>query len=75
MLIYVKVKTNAGKQEVINLEDNRYLVSLFSSPQNNKANMELIKTLSKFFNVSQKKIFIKRGLSSKEKIVEIKDEI
>ncbi len=40
-------------------------------PENNKANIAVIKLLSKHFNTSQAKIKL-RGLTSKNKIIEIK---
>ncbi|MFH1585515.1 MAG: DUF167 domain-containing protein [archaeon] len=68
MLIKVKVKPNSGKQEVIKKEDD-YLVYLKSSPENNRANLELVRILSRHFN---REVRIKRGFKSREKVVEIK---
>ena len=79
MLIKVKVKTNAGEQRVERLSDDLYsekgvegfyFVKLKSSPEGNKANMELVKLLSKSFESDSK---IKSGYTSHWKLVEIKD--
>ena len=44
MKIKIKVKPNSKKQEIIK-KDNFYLVKLKSVPENNKANLELMKIL------------------------------
>ena len=69
MIIKVKVKTNSGKQEIVK-NDNGYVVYLESFPENNKANLELIKLLKKHFKKSVK---IKSSLTSRNKIIEITD--
>ena len=70
MIIHVKVKTNSGKQEVIKLNDGEFVVSLKSAPENNKANIELVNLLHKYFN---KHVRIKFGLKSKNKIAEVEE--
>ena len=67
MKIHVKVKLSSGKQEITKKE-NIYIVNLKSAPENNKANVELVKLLQKFFNRNVK---IKSGFNSKNKTVEI----
>jgi len=67
MKIKVKVKPRAGKQSIEKKKDF-YLVHLKSPAKNNKANMELIKFLKKYF---KKEVKIKSGFSSRNKIVEI----
>lgn len=67
MKIKVKVKPNSGRKEVIR-KGNGYVVYLKSHPENNKANIELIKLLKKHFD---RPVKIKSGLFSKEKIVEV----
>jgi len=68
MIIKIKVKTNSRKQEIIQLKGDEYLISLKESPDNNKANKELLKLLNKKF---KKEVKILKGLRSKNKIVEI----
>lgn len=69
--IKVKVKPNSGKQEIVENENSDgYIVSLKSAPENNKANIELIKILEKHL---KKKIKIKSGFTSKNKLIEVQD--
>ena len=68
MIINVKVHPKSSKQEVVKTEKG-YDVYLKSAPENNKANVELIKILKKYFN---KEIEIKSGFTSKHKIIEVK---
>jgi len=82
-IIKVKVKPNSGKQEVIENSDGdnagnkengnenkNYTVYLKSAPENNKANIELIKVLERHF---KKKIKIKSGFTSKNKLIEVEE--
>lgn len=71
MIINVKVKASSGKQEIEGFGNNRYLVYLKSEPENNKANIELINLLSKYFGIPHKNIKIKAGLTSSEKMIEL----
>ena len=70
MIIKIKVRPGSKSQEIIK-EKSNYVIKLKSLPKNNKANIELIKLLSKHFNASQKNIKIKNGLTSKDKTIEI----
>jgi len=71
MKINVKVKTNSSKEEILDLGNNKYQVYLKETPENNKANLKLIKLFSKFFGTSPKNINITFGKTSHEKILEI----
>jgi len=71
MIINVKIKTCSGKQEIESFGNNRYLIYLKSEPENNKANIELINMLSKYFGIPVGRIKIKSGLTSSEKILEV----
>jgi uncharacterized protein (TIGR00251 family) len=46
-------------------------ISLKALPQRGKANAELIKKLSKHFNVDRRRIKIVSGLTSRKKIVDV----
>jgi uncharacterized protein (TIGR00251 family) len=70
MILKIKVKPNSSKSE---FDEKNSLVYLKSSPEKNKANLELIKLLSKHFKVSSSQVKIKKGLTSKEKKIEIND--
>jgi uncharacterized protein len=72
MIIHVKVKPNSSKQEIESFGDGRYLVYLKSPPENDKANVELIKLLSKELGVPPNKFKIKFGRTSDKKMIEIR---
>lgn len=67
MIINVKAHPNSEKQKIVR-EGKSYIVYLKSSPENNKANIELIKLLKKYFN---KEVKIKTGFTSRKKIIEV----
>ena len=71
MIIKVKVKPKSGKQEVRKISDNDYVVSLKKPAEDNKANIALVKLLSKELKVSSKNINIIKGLKIKNKIIKI----
>lgn len=70
MIINIKVVPNSKNQEIKKINSERYIINLKQSPENNKANFELIKLLKSHFN---KNIKIIRGLKSKNKIIEIEN--
>ena len=65
------VKPNSNKTEIINFDENNKIikVNVKAPADKNKANLEIIKFFSKLL---KKKVIIKKGLKSKEKILEIK---
>ena len=68
--IIVKPNSKNNKIEGFDKERNAYRVCVKAKPQENKANIEIIKFLSKLL---KKKVKISSGLKSKEKIIEIVD--
>jgi uncharacterized protein (TIGR00251 family) len=71
MILKIKAKPNSGKQE-IEEKDGLFHIKLKESPENNKANIELINFLAKHFNKPVSEIKIIRGKTSHNKMVEIK---
>lgn len=69
--ISIRVKTNARKNEVVQLEPGRYAVSVTAPPVEGKANEKIVELLSDYFHKPKRCITILRGEHSKEKIVEI----
>lgn len=67
----VKAKPNAKKQQLITESDGSLTAYLKSSPTDGKANKELIELLAQFFGVSRSKVFIRSGLTSRIKLVDI----
>ena len=72
MIIHVKVKPNSKKEEIIDLGNGNFEVYLKEKAEDGKANLKLIKLLSKKFNVSYKQISIKNP-TSRNKVIEIVD--
>lgn len=74
MIILIKAMPNSSEQKVIEVIKNKeYIVKLKSRPEKNRANIELINLLSKYFLLNSSKIKIKKGATSKNKIVELED--
>ena len=71
MKVQVKVKPNCKQQKIEEGDDGSLVVYLKSPPVDGKANQELIKLLAKKFQISKSNIYIKSGLSSRNKWVEI----
>ncbi|MEK6844848.1 MAG: DUF167 domain-containing protein [Nanoarchaeota archaeon] len=68
MKIKIRVHANSSKEEIIRLNDNEYEVWLGERAVKNKANIELIKLLKKYFGKEAK---IKSGFTSRNKVVEL----
>ena len=64
------VKPNSGENKVIDFDKdkNAYIIKIKSRAEDNKANIELIKFLSKLL---KKKARIASGLRSREKIIQV----
>ncbi|MDJ0677703.1 MAG: DUF167 domain-containing protein [Calothrix sp. MO_167.B42] len=67
----VKVKPNSKQQKITESADGTLTICLKSPPVDGKANEELIKLLAKKFDVPKSYIYIKAGLSSRNKLIEI----
>ncbi|MGB9708061.1 MAG: DUF167 domain-containing protein [Candidatus Pacearchaeota archaeon] len=70
MILKLRIKPDSSENKFIESEN---LVQVKASATKNKANMELIKTLAKHYKVSSSQIKIIKGLSSREKIIEIQE--
>ena len=71
MIIRIMVKTRSSNPHVEDFGGGNLLVYLSSEPENNEANIELIKMLSKHYGTHWKNIKIKSGMTNKNKLVEI----
>ena len=69
MIIKVKVYPSSGREEIIKILEDEFKVYLKKPALDNKANIELIKMLKKYFNCQYIKII--KGIKSKNKVVEI----
>lgn len=62
------VKTNAAKNEILNYDKEKeaYRISIKAKPEGGKANIEIVKFLSKLL---KKRVRIVKGLRGREKLV------
>jgi len=70
MIIKVKVKPNSKENKINKISEGEYEAEISEPAEDNKANIKLVNLLSKYFDVSFRKIRIKNP-KSREKIVEI----
>ena len=68
IIIKVKMCPNSSKNEIIK-EDGFLKIKVTAQPIENKANLALIKLLSKEFKIPKTSIDIIKGETSKEKLV------
>ena len=66
--IIVKPNSKENEIECFDKERNAYRIAIKAKPQDNKANIEVIKFLSKSL---KKKLRIVSGLKSREKMIEV----
>ena len=71
MQIFVKVKTGAKQEKIEKLDDTHFIISVKDRPISGKANSAVIKALAKFLGVAQSRINIVRGLTSRNKVLEV----
>ncbi|MBS3071892.1 DUF167 domain-containing protein [Candidatus Pacearchaeota archaeon] len=71
MIIKVFAKPGSDKEEIEKISETEYKIYIKEKAEDNKANIAIIKLLSKYFKIHYKKIKIKNP-RSRDKIVEIK---
>jgi hypothetical protein len=71
MTIETIIKTKQKTSHIEKLENGTYKIYVKASPIEGKANIEIIKLLSKYFKVPQSNINIKLGKKTGRKIIEI----
>jgi hypothetical protein len=71
MRITVRVKPNARKNEVKQIDSNNFIVSVSVPPVEGKANEKLIELLAEYFRKPKRCFTIMRGETGKTKIIEI----
>ncbi|MBS3107611.1 YggU family protein [Candidatus Woesearchaeota archaeon] len=67
-ILSIKVKPNARKTEIKEIKENVYHINIKAPAEDNKANLELIKFLSKHF---KKEVKIISGFTSKNKLIKL----
>lgn len=75
MKVFVKTVTNAKKDEVILLNDNRFKVKVTDLPIQNKANKKIIKLISKYYAVSKSSVSIIKGHKNSNKVCLIAEQV
>ncbi|MBD2230324.1 DUF167 domain-containing protein [Phormidium tenue] len=70
-VVTVRVKPNAKQQKAICLDDGSWLLHLKASPQDGKANQELVVLLAQALGISKTQVQIKAGHAVRTKRVEI----
>jgi uncharacterized protein YggU (UPF0235/DUF167 family) len=73
MKINVLVKTGKKENKVIKNDFADYEVWVKSQPVKGAVNKELINVFSDYFNIKKCKLWILRGLTSKKKVIELKE--
>ena len=68
MIINIRVYPKSGKSEVVKTSEGNYDVFVKAAAEDNKANVEMIKLLEKYFG---RRIKIKRGKVLRKKVVEV----
>lgn len=72
MIIEVRVQPKSSQRKIV-FKNNIYKVYVNSPAENNRANNELIEILSEYFSVPKSTIVVKKGLTNRNKIIEISD--
>ncbi len=72
VLIEVRVEPRSSAKEIAGVIGNRLKVRLTAPPVDGAANKQLIEVLSEETGIKKSSITILKGLSSREKLVEIK---
>ena len=65
-IIQVTVRTNAPETKITKQEGDQWRMDVHAQPENNKANLEIIKFLTK---VCEKDVKILKGFTSRKKTV------
>jgi uncharacterized protein (TIGR00251 family) len=73
MKISARVIPNSSRNSIAVLEDGTYKIKITTAPLDGKANVAVVKLLSKHLSIPQSRISILRGHTSKQKLIEIED--
>ena len=71
MIVKVKVKPNSKKEGIKQVSEDILEVKVSVPPEKGRANQRVIELLSKFYKVPKSKIKIKKGETSRDKLVQI----
>jgi len=69
--IWVIVKPQARKEEIVRLAEGEYRVSVHAPAKEGKANEAVVELLANYFSIARSTIRIVRGQSARRKLIEI----
>lgn len=71
MKVSVRVKPNARKNEVREVDERTLVVSVTAPPVEGKANVKLVEVLAEYYGKPKRAITILRGTTGRMKVVQI----
>ena len=71
MKIFIKAKPMAYEEKVEKIDDSHFVVAVKEPPQNGLANKGIVRAMANYFKVAQSRVVVKKGFTSKNKIIEI----
>ena len=71
--IVVRVQPNARQNEVLRFQNEVWHVRVAAPPVQGRANQELVEFLSDILGMSQGRVTIERGMTSRTKVISIGD--
>lgn len=72
MKIFVKAKSRSKMENVAKIDEFHFIVSVKEQPSDGKANVAIQRALADYFHIPRANIAIISGLSSRQKIIELK---
>ena len=73
--IGVRATTKASKNQITGVRNGELLVSVTSVPENDKANIAIVKLLSDWLNIAKSKMDIVTGHKCRNKVIRVDGEI
>ncbi|HTY45547.1 MAG TPA: DUF167 domain-containing protein [Patescibacteria group bacterium] len=73
MRLSVRVKANAKENKVQAISQGELALWVKAAPKENKANAAVVGLLSEYLDIPKSRIIIIRGLTSRNKVVDVKD--
>lgn len=71
MKIFIKAKPMSYEEKVEKIDESHFLVCVVEPPQNGLANRGIVRAVANYFKVAQSRVIIKKGFTSKNKVIEI----
>ncbi len=59
------------EEKVEKIDESHFLVCVKEPPQNGLANKAIVRAVANYFKVAQSRVVVKKGFTSKQKIIEI----